>query len=226
MASVTSTTTTAAQQVLAGLARKESTATTSKVEAGQDRFLKLLTTQLKNQDPLSPMDNAEVTSQLAQISTVDGIERLNATLASLVAGQQSAETLQAAALVGRGVLVPGAAMTLSKNGAIGGYDLTAGADKVLLSITDANGLEVAQVDVGAQEAGAHSFTWDGTTVGGERAADGTYRLSVKASSGESAVSASALQLGVVSSVVRGASGVDLEVGALGIFQMNDIMQIL
>lgn len=225
MASVSSTTTSTAQEILAALATKTSTKKTA-VEDAQSRFLTLLTTQLKNQDPLSPMDNAQMTSQLAQISTVDGIERLNATLATLISSQQSSETLQAAALVGRGVLVPGTTLTLSANGAVGGYNLTAGAEKVVLTITDSNGLQVAQVDMGAQEAGTHSFTWDGTTASGEKAANGNYKLSVKATSGEDTVSASALQLGVVSSVVKGASGVDLEVGALGIFQMSDIMQIL
>lgn len=225
MASVTNTTTSAAQDILAALAKKTTTKKTA-VEDSQNRFLTLLTTQLKNQDPLSPMDNAQMTSQLAQISTVDGIERLNATLATLISSQQSSETLQAAALVGRGVLVPGTALTLSDSGALGGYNLTSGADKVVLTITDANGLQVAQVDMGAQGAGTHSFTWDGTTASGEKAANGLYKLSVKATSGESTVTASALQLGVVSSVVKGSSGVDLEVGALGIFQMSDIMQIL
>ena len=157
MASVSATSTDTAQQVLASLARTDKK-TTSTVEDAQNRFLTLLTTQLKNQDPLSPMDNAQMTSQLAQISTVDGIERLNATLASLMAGQQSSETLQAAALVGRGVLVPGSGLTLSAKGAVGGYNLDAGADKVVLNITDANGLQVAQMDLGAQEAGTHSFT--------------------------------------------------------------------
>ena len=226
MASVSSTTTSTAQEVLANLARTDTKKSTSKVDDAQSRFLTLLTTQLKNQDPLSPMDNAQMTSQLAQISTVDGIERLNSTLASLMAGQQSSETLQAAALVGRGVLVPGSGLTLSTKGAAGGYNLDAGADKVVLNITDANGLQVAQVDLGAQEAGTHSFTWDGTTATGEKAATGSYKVTVQATSGEDSVSATALQLGVVSSVVRGSSGVDLEVGALGIFQMSDIMQIL
>jgi flagellar basal-body rod modification protein FlgD len=225
MASVSSTTSSTAQQILAGLARPEST-TKSKVDDAQNRFLTLLTTQLKNQDPLSPMDNAEMTSQLAQISTVDGIERLNATLASLIDSQQASDALQAAALVGRGVLVPGASMTLSDSGALGGYTLQAGADEVVLTVTDANGLQVAEVNVGAQDAGTHSFTWDGSTTSGQRAANGNYKISVKATAGDSPVSASTLQLGVVSSVVRGASGVDLEVGALGIFQMSDIMQIL
>lgn len=225
MASVSDTSTSTAQQILASLAPKSSTKTSAADDA-QSRFLTLLTTQLKNQDPLNPLDNAQMTSQLAQISTVDGIERLNKTLASLVSGQQSSDALQAAALVGRGVLVPGTTMTLSSNGALGGYNLLGAADQVVISVSDANGLQVTQVDLGAQDAGVHSFTWDGTTANGEKAANGNYRLSVKATSGSDAVSASALQLGVVSSVVRGASGVDLEVGALGIFQMSDIMQIL
>ena len=74
----------------------------------------MLTTQLKNQDPLNPLDNAQVTSQLAQISTVDGIERLNQTLTSMMDGMLSSETMQAAALVGRSVLVPGQHMTLGE----------------------------------------------------------------------------------------------------------------
>ncbi len=225
MASVTSATTSAAQQILSDLARTQTTSRT-KIDDAQDRFLKLLTTQLKNQDPLSPMDNAQMTSQLAQISTVDGIERLNATLSSLIDSQQASEALQAATLVGRGVLVPGAGMTLSDKGALAGYTLASAADKVLVSVTDANGLEVAQVDMGSQNAGTHSISWDGTTANGTRAANGAYRISVKAYAGESAVTSSALQLGVVSSVVRGSSGVDLEVGSLGIFQMSQIQQIL
>lgn len=226
MATISGSSTSTAQQILAGLARTTDTKAKSKVDDAQSRFLTLLTTQLKNQDPLSPMDNAQMTSQLAQISTVDGIERLNATLATLIDGQQSSEALQAAALVGRGVLVEGKGLSLSDKGALGGYTLDAGADKVVLTITDANGLQVAQVDLGAQAAGTHSFTWDGSTADGQRAANGSYKVSVQATAGETKVGATPLQLGVVSSVVRGASGVDLEVGALGIFQMNDIMQII
>ena len=80
----------------------------SKASASGDmnsRFLTLLTTQLKNQDPLNPMENAEVTSQLAQMSTVDGIERLNKMFQSFVDGQSAYDSMRAAALVGRGVLV-------------------------------------------------------------------------------------------------------------------------
>src|SRR6266581_9760134 len=72
----------------------------------QDRFLKLLVTQMKNQDPLNPMDNAQVTTQLAQISTVSGIDKLNATLQTMVSGFDASQSLAAANMIGRGVLVP------------------------------------------------------------------------------------------------------------------------
>ena len=75
-------------------------------EDPQERFLKLLVTQMQNQDPLSPMDNAEVTSQLAQISTVNGIEKLNGTLEQLVANSDAKRSLEAATMIGRSVLVP------------------------------------------------------------------------------------------------------------------------
>jgi flagellar basal-body rod modification protein FlgD len=226
MASISSTSNDAAQQVLSNLARTDSASKKTKEEDAQSRFLTLLTTQLKNQDPLNPMDNAQMTSQLAQISTVDGIERLNSTLASLIDGQQSTEAVQAASLVGHGVLVPGSSLVLSDQGAIGGYTLDAAADEVLMSITDSNGLQIAEINLGAQQAGPHSFTWDGTSLNGEPSANGRYRISLTATSGEDAVSASALQLGVVSSVIKGASSVDLEVGSLGIFKMDEIQQIL
>lgn len=223
MATVDSTT--AAQQILSSYARKPSE-DPSVQEDSQSRFLTLLTTQLKNQDPLNPMDNAQVTSQLAQISTVDGIERLNTMLASLMDGQQSSEALQAAQLVGRGVFVPGKGLVLTEQGALGGFKLEGDADNVNVSVVDANGLEVANVDLGEHLAGTHTFEWDGTTIDGTPAAEGTYTLKVTATMGGEKVDVSALELGQVSSVIRGPKSVDVQVGSLGIFQLSEIQQIL
>ncbi|QID18381.1 flagellar hook assembly protein FlgD [Nitrogeniibacter mangrovi] len=223
MATVDSTTN--AQQILNSFART-TTKESSTTGDAQNRFLTLLTTQLKNQDPLNPMDNAQVTSQLAQISTVDGIERLNTMLASLMEGQQSNEALQAAQLVGRGVLVPGKGMVLTDQGAMGGFTLDSGADNVNVSIVDGNGLEVANVDLGAYEAGTHTFQWDGTAIDGSKAAEGAYVIKVTATSGEDDVNATALELGQVSSVIRGPKSTDVQVGSLGIFQLSEIQQIL
>jgi flagellar basal-body rod modification protein FlgD len=225
MATVNNTVSSAADAAVALLGRKA--AETAKADADtQGRFLTLLTAQLRNQDPMNPLDNAQVTSQLAQISTVDGIERLNTMLGQLMDGQQSTEAMQAASLVGRGVLVPGKGLSLGDVGALGGFALETPADKVTLHIKDANGLEVASVDLGSFDAGTHDFQWDGTTLDGSRAANGKYTVSIEASTAEAAVTAEALQFGAVTSVLRGAKSTDLQVGDLGIFTMSDVKQIV
>lgn len=202
------------------------TSANKKEENAETRFLTLLTTQLRNQDPMNPMENAEMTSQLAQMSTVDGIERLNAMFQQLLAGQESAEAMQAAALVGRGVLVEGNGLVLTEAGGIGGFEVPNGADRVTLSIRDAAGLEVAKVEFEDIEPGNHNYVWDGTAIDGSAAAGGLYSVQVSATVGGESVDARALEFGQVSGVIRGPKSTDLQVGNLGIFQFNDIKQIL
>lgn len=226
MTAVNATTPSAAEAVFANLARRAPVATETEDALGQGRFLTLLTTQLKNQDPMNPMDNAQVTSQLAQISTVDGIERLNTMLGQIMEGQQSAEALQAASLVGRGVLVPGTGLQLAAEGALGGFALEGPADQVTVSIRDASGLEVATLDLGAFDEGTHNFQWNGTATGGARAANGEYTVSITATAGDEPAAVEALEFGAVSSVVRGPHSTDLQVGDLGIFRMSEVRQIL
>ena len=158
----------------------------------QTRFLKLLTAQLKNQDPTAPLDNAQMTSQLAQISTVDGVERLNLTLQKLVNGSQTSQSVQAAVLLGKGVLVPGATTTLASGQALGGFDLASGAEKVTIEVRDANGVLMKTMNLGAQTAGIHGFAWDGVTDAGTKAVDGKYSYNITAKSGSNGVTATAL----------------------------------
>jgi len=213
------------KSVLAGMGRNEPVNKSANDDT-QTRFLKLLTTQLKNQDPMSPMENAEVTSQLAQMSTVDGIERLNAMFQKFLTAQESAETMNAAALVGRGVLVEGKGMILTEAGGIGGFQLDQPADKVMLKVRDASGIEIASIELDNVDAGTHNYVWDGTSVGGERAANGLYSIAIEATLNGEKITAQALEFGQVSGVIRGPRGADLQVGSLGIFQFNDIKQIL
>jgi flagellar basal-body rod modification protein FlgD len=213
------------KNVLSSLARNES-ADTKETEDMQGRFLTLLTTQLRNQDPMNPMENAEVTSQLAQMSTVDGIERLNQMFQQFVSSQESSEAMQAAALVGRGVLVEGKGLILTEAGAVGGFVLDTPADKVVLTIRDANGLEVGQMELEDVEAGSHNFVWDGVAIDGQQAATGRYTVAVEATLGDEKVSAKTLEFGQVTGVIRGPKSTDLQVGSLGIFQFDDIKQIL
>ena len=198
----------------------------AKEASPQDRFLKLLVTQLKNQDPLNPMDNAQMTSQMAQISTVEGIDKLNATLKMILEGSNENQAMQAAALVGHGVLVPGSGLTLNGGMAIGGIELGEPADRVTVTIRDASGIALKTIELGGKDAGSHGFAWDGVTDGGVQAADGAYTIAVNAQRGDAGVGATALELGMVSSVSRSSDGVRLNVGTLGNFRMSDVREIL
>lgn len=197
----------------------------SSMEDIQNRFLTLLTAQLKNQDPTSPMDSAQMTSQLAQISTVDGIERLNKTMQTLLGDSQSAQNLQAATLVGRGVLVPGTSMTYA-NGAGGfGFDLAAPADEVTATIKDANGLVVRTMHLGSAESGIQVVPWDGKTDGGDQVADGEYKVSISAKRGSESVDAEVLSAVLVTGVLR--TGTTMSVEANGaVYALKDIKGIV
>ena len=221
----TTTSTQSAANVLANINTRNKPVAKADEDMGA-RFLTLLTTQLKNQDPLSPMENAEVTSQLAQMSTVDGIERLNSMFKAFLEGQSANDSMQAAALVGRGVLVEGKHLALTEAGAIGGFELDGAADKVVLSIKDAAGLEVKQIQIDDLEAGSQNFVWDGTANDGTRAADGVYTLALSATLEGEKVTGRTLEFGAVSSVIRGPKGTDFQVGSLGVFKYDDIKQIL
>ncbi len=206
--------------------QKSATTATSKTDEAQGRFLKLLTEQLKNQDPLNPVDNAQMTSQLAQIDTVNGLEKLNTTLATLLESSQSGEVLQAAALVGKGVMVEGKTLSLSGGAAYGGFELASAADKVTVTIKDANGLAVQTLELGSFDSGIHNFAWDGTTASGAKAVSGDYTMSVAATRGDTDVKPTALTLSTVNSVLRTASGgVSLDVGG-SLVSLADIKQIL
>lgn len=225
--SVTSAGTSPAIQALLDSVNTSSGTTASKstTNAAQDRFLKLLTTQLKNQDPLNPLDNAQMTSQLAQISTVDGIEKLNATLQQILANNADAQTMQAAALVGKTVMVAGNNLTLTSAGAVGGVELASAADQVTVTIKDANGLVVKTLNLGSRPAGVNDFSWDGTNDAGTAAVAGNYSISVAAKQGQDKVTAAALQLAQVNSVARDAQGLSLDMGALGKLSLADIKQL-
>lgn len=204
---------------------KTATNTTSTSDV-QDRFMKLLVTQMQNQDPLNPMDNAQVTSQMAQLSTVSGIDKLNATVSSLQSNYQSGQTLQATSLIGRGVLALGSDVTLSGGKAVLGVELPSAADNVTVTIRDAAGKAVHKISLGPQQAGALPLTWDGATDAGAAAADGQYRFDVTATSGGAAIKPTALSFAQVGSVSANGSGVRLNLAGGGSATLSDVRQIL
>jgi len=205
------------------------TATTGKKEEldPQERFLKLLVTQMQNQDPLKPLDNAEVTSQLAQISTVTGIEKLNDTLQILLSDIEDSRTIEAAALVGRNVLVPGTTMSLDNGVANAGFELPQSVGELSVTILDGSGIAVRNIELGEQSAGIKTFAWDGITDSGTAAANGDYSfvVSAKALEGDNDVTPDRLTLGSVNSVSPGEHDAVLDMGKLGLIGFSDVKQI-
>jgi flagellar basal-body rod modification protein FlgD len=201
-----------------------SSSTTNDAASQQSQFLLMLTTQLQNQDPMNPMDNAAITTQMAQLSTVTGIEQLNTTLQSLT---NSMQTTSAASLIGQGVLVPGSSLSLSSSQAAGGVTLTGPADSVSVTIKDSKGNTVQTLQLGAQKAaGVVPFAWDGTTTTGATAPDGSYTFTAQAVVSGTTSTPTTLSYGTVNAVTPGTSGATVNVGTLGSFALSAIQQVL
>ena len=178
---------------------------------GSERFLKLLVTQMQNQDPLNPMDNAQVTTQLAQINTVTGIEKLNATVASLSSQMMQSQALQGAALVGHDVLVEGKTLTVADGKATGGFELTSAADAVKVEILSPAGRVIDTVQLGAQNVGRNGFEWKAPAGA---STDGlTFRVS--ATSGATALTATPLTPDRVVAVSMDGGALTLELASGG-----------
>jgi flagellar basal-body rod modification protein FlgD len=190
----------------------------------QDRFLKLLVTQMKNQDPLNPMDNAQVTSQMAQISTVGGIDKLNTTMAGLSSSLLANQSLQSASMIGRDVYALGS--TLNLNGkAIGGFDLKQDADRVFVSITNSSGALVRTLQLPAAKAGMSAFEWDGKMDSGAAAPNGAYVFQLTAARGNTTVPVEPLTAGRVSGVSL-TNGLKLNLDGGAEIGMTDVKRIL
>jgi flagellar basal-body rod modification protein FlgD len=200
--------------------------TTSATELN-DRFLKLLVAQMNNQDPLNPLDNAEVTSQMAQINTVTGINGLNDTVVKLLDQFARLESMQAAQLTGRSVLVDGDTLALAEGGtATGGIDLATAADKVTIEIRDSAGQVVRELQLGKNEAGVARFDWDGKNAAGVALPAGNYTFTAKASVGQTDVIAVPLAMRKVEGVRQVNGAVQLVLNGGGTVPYTDVRQIL
>jgi flagellar basal-body rod modification protein FlgD len=211
------------------IAGKSSDSSTTKASASEDmqtRFMTLLMTQLKNQDPLNPTDANQMTAQLSQISTVSGIEKLNATMDKLLESYSGTQNMQAAGMIGKTVLIAGNGMELGEGGALGGVSLDAAAEMVTVTIKDAAGNVVQTQELGAQGAGVMNFVWDGKSDKGEAMPVGDYTFSVKASTGGAAIASTALQAGMVSALTMAKDGVSLQLLGNKTIAYSDILQIM
>ena len=191
----------------------------------QDRFLKLLVAQLNNQDPMNPLDNAQMTSQIAQINTVTGIQQLNETVKGLVGQFASQQLMQGSALVGRQVLVQGNALAFDAETSkgYGALDLDSGAASVQVQVLDASDKEVGVVDLGALPGGRHHFEWNGSGHAG----GGALHFKVLAANDKTPVPATALMVDQVAAVSLGSSGaLQLELARGGTVGYGAVQSIL
>lgn len=178
-------------------------------------FLQLLVAQMNNQDPLNPVDNSQLTTQMAQISTVTGINNLNTSVTNLMTQLQQSASIQSAQLTGHSVMVAGSDLALNSNAgaasgsgvsAVGGYNLAGAAGNVTVTVADASGATVRTLQLGPQSAGFQDFTWDGQTDQGATAAAGSYKFTVNATSTAGAVAASPYNIMTVVGAVPQADG--------------------
>ena len=179
--------------------------------ASQDRFLKLLVAQLNNQDPMNPLDNAQMTSQIAQINTVTGIQQLNDTVKGLASQFASQQLMQATGMVGRQVLVEGDSLVLDTEAdkAYGALDLAGPASSVKVQVLDANGKELGVVDLGSKYEG-----------------EGGLRFKVMATNGDTAVDNTPLSIDQISAVSLSNGALQLELAHGGTTTQSGLKAIL
>lgn len=194
-------------------------------EAIQERFMALLVAQLKNQDPLEPMDNSQVTSQMAQLNTVTGINDLNTTMESMAATFSSTQTLQATSMLGRTVMLEGNGLTLADGDAPGAFELKQTTDSVKVNVLSQGGEVLQTVDMGALKKGVHEFSWDGKTLDGKDMGPGAYKFEVVASAAGEAAEVVSLSQATVQGVRNTGTGALLLTSDGSEVGMSDVKQI-
>lgn len=187
---------------------------------GQAEFLELMTTQLKNQDPMEPMDNGEFLSQIAQFGTVNGVTELNSSFNNFASNLQSSQALQAASLIGRDVLFQNSEAYLSQNGMSGAAQLESAASDVAVNIYDSIGEVIGRVELGKQSSGLVQFNWDGVTLSGSNALPGRYRVEIEATRNGQTETLSPLVSANVTSLTLGKVGEEMQVELENFGQVN------
>lgn len=198
-----------------------------KNELGQNAFLELMITQLSNQDPLSPQEGAEFVAQLAQFSSVEGIQNLNTTVNDLAGSFRSSQALQASALVGRSVRVPTDVAELAAGQAVqGSVDLPLTTNQLQIDVYDPVGQLISQRDLGPQVAGDVDFSWDGIKTDGGQAEPGEYQIRASAMiEGENTELVTHMNANINSVTLGQGSEVTLNVAGVGPVALADVKEL-
>ena len=194
---------------------------------GQAEFLKLMTAQLQHQDPTKPLSNSEFLGQIAQFSTVSGIQELQGSFGQLASAMQSNQILQASSLVGRSVLAPSEQGVLPKEGGLtGAVDLASSTSSLTVGIFNSKGELIRALELGPQPVGQARFSWDGITDNGQQAAQGNYFIKAEAIVDGKNQAVDTYVNAKVESVSVGKNGLSLNLGSLGPVELGKIKQIL
>ncbi|WP_133477306.1 flagellar hook assembly protein FlgD [Cognatilysobacter segetis] len=198
---------------------------TKKKELGQADFLRLMTEQLKNQDPLKPLEGSQVLGQLAQFSTVQGISGMQDALGAVANVMESDQTLRAASLVGRDALVDTGTVQLDAGTGMNGEVVATAAGTITIEIVDAAGQVVDRVPVEAPGAGSVAWGWDGKTADGRTAPAGTYSIRATTGSGNATQALSTRIAAHIDSVSIEASGLVLNLHGVGPQPLSAVRRI-
>lgn len=199
---------------------------TQNKELGKDQFLNLLVAQLNNQNPLEPQGNGEFIAQLAQFSTVEGVEKLNSSMETILSGYQSSQALQASSLVGRKVIVPvDKAMVDTSESFKAGAVLPTSSSNVYVNVYDSAGSVVSRINLGEQKAGNVSFIWDGKDSSGNVMKPGTYRFEAQATYGNETKGLYTLLPANVDSVTLGGNELMLNLAGVGNVPLSQVQVI-
>lgn len=219
--SSTSTTGSVSNSVLTSLQKQGSASNpntgTAGSALGKDAFLQLLVTQMQNQNPLDPQDNGEFVAQLAQFSSLEGMQSLNSSVSTIVSSFQSSQALQASSLVGRNVIVQtDKAMVDTSKEMNGSINLTSSSTATTVGVYDSEGNLVRTLDLGTKAGGRIDFVWDGKDGDGEVVDPGTYTFKATATIDGVATAMSTNLPATVSSVTMGTNGSEMILNLAGL----------
>lgn len=194
---------------------------------GQEQFLKLMTTQIQNQDPFKPMENGDFLGQIAQFSTVSGIEDLQTSFSSFASALTPNQGLQAAGLINRNVLISSDTLSNTGQGVKGAFDLPSNSTQVSVSVFGPGGELLRNINLGSQTAGINRYQWDGVMSDGTKLPPGNYKVTVDAIINNENIALSNYADAPVESITFGSGGnnINVNVQGLGSRAFSEILQI-
>lgn len=192
---------------------------------GQADFLRLMTEQLKNQDPLNPLKGAEFLGQLAQFSTVQGIENMQQAMNAMATVMENDQSLRAAALVGHQALVDVDQVQLERGNGASGEIVATHPGPVQLEIVDASGVVVQRLQLTASAAGAVKFEWDGKGADGTEAPSGRYTFRATSGTGQDTQALAVRLSARIDSVSIEPQGLVLNLAGLGGYPLSSVRRV-